>query len=120
MNVFSAYDESVSRNGVRGGSKAKPNESASTGAHRVIKSTKSLPPHETKAKVDKDEVVVSPKAQKKVQTASEESPPSDKSDITKNDPNDPITKEKLKAAINDGMIKLNDSERSVLKELITD
>lgn len=110
MKVFSAYDEAVARNGVKGQPKAGEKTPA-TKDHRIIK----------KAPPAKDEAQVSPKAQKKAEAAStEEVAAPIKGDIAKNDPNDPVTKEKLKAAISSGMIKFSDSERGVLKDLIAE
>lgn len=113
MKVFSAYDDAVSRNGVRGQSKAS--EKSPSGNHKVIKPVK-----EPRIKEPSDETIVSTKAQKKAQSQSNEDVPPIKSDIANNDPNDPVTKEKLKAAISGGMIKFNDSERGVLKDLIAE
>lgn len=118
MNVFSAYDDAVSRNGVKGQSKA--NEKAAAGDHKVIKAKSPKAVKEAAKEVAKDEAQVSPKAQKKADAANAEEAAPVKGDIAKNDPNDPVTKEKLKAAINSGMIKFNDSERGVLKDLITE
>lgn len=113
MKVFSAYDDAVARNGVKGHGKASEKSPAASSS----KAAKKLALREAQKEV-KDEAKVSPKAQKKAE-APAESPPV-KSDIAKNDPNDPLTKEKLKAAINSGMIKFNDSERGVLKDLIAE
>lgn len=113
MKVFSAYDDAVSRNGVKG--PAKASEKAPAGAHKVIKAKAAK-----EVKEAKDEAQVSPKAQKKAEAANTEEAAPVKGDIAKNDPNDPMTKEKLKAAINSGMIKFNDSERGVLKDLIAE
>lgn len=116
MKVFSAYDDAVARNGVRGHGKSseKTSEKSSTASAKLAKRMA----EKEAAKEVKDEAKVSSKAQKKAETASEETPV--KSDIAKNDPNDPVTKEKLKAALNSGMINFNESQRGVLKELIAE
>lgn len=120
MKVFSAYDDAVTRNGVRGPSKGaeKVSEKSSAASEKLAKRMAAREAKEANNKEVKDEAKVSQKAQKKAEAPTEEAPI--KSDIAKNDPSDPVTKEKLKAAINSGMIKFNDSERGVLKELIAE
>lgn len=138
MKVFSAYDDVKGRNGINNGSKAKPAPTKKTAPE-----PKEVTKEEVKEKIaELDEAKVSAKATKakakpvkeqssifnlhkeKEQEAAEEvaTKKADlpKSDIAKNDPADPVTKEKLKSALSNGAISFNPGERKALQAILAE
>ena len=142
MKVFSAYDDVKGRNGVTNGSKtAKP-----APGKKELPPVKEVSKEEVRAKVTElDEAKVSSKASKtkekiekvvkeqssifnlnkeKEQEVAEEASVKKvtlpKSDIAKNDPGDPVTKEKLKSALSSGAISFNPGERKALQAILAE
>jgi hypothetical protein len=135
MKVFSAFDDVKGKNGsLRGGATKSVNSPSKKAQVKPEPTPQEKEEKIAKLKQDKDELVLSKKTaaasvtkkeifnlnHEKVEEGETKTEPSVKSDIAKNDPNDPITKEKLKDVLSRGAMNFNGSERKVLETILAD
>jgi hypothetical protein len=135
MKVFSAYDDVKGKNGTLHGSASKSVNSSSKKAQpKAELSAQEKDEKLAKLKQEKDDVILSKKSasavvakkeifnlnHEKAEEAEPQKEPVVKSDIAKNDPNDPVTKEKLKDVLSRGAMNFNGSERKVLESILAD
>jgi hypothetical protein len=135
MKVFSAYDDVKGKNGtLHAGASKTVNSSSKKAQVKPEPSAQEKDEKIAKLKQEKDDVVLSKKSaaaavskkeifnlnHEKAVEAEPEKETIVKSDISKNDPNDPVTKEKLKDVLSRGAMNFNGSERKVLESILTD
>ncbi|MFZ4713487.1 MAG: hypothetical protein ACOYL6_07245 [Bacteriovoracaceae bacterium] len=138
MKVFSAFDDVKGKNGSAhaGSSKAVAKTNPKKAARKEEPSIEEKQEKIAKLKEDKDEVKVSPKSKTQApkkelfnltqeQNEQEELETSQKhtiakSDLAKNDPRDPVTKQKLKDVLSKGAMNFSGSEKKVLESILAE